>query len=91
MWLMLQQDKPDDYVIATGEYNKLSDFVELAFREVGLDWKEHVVLDPSFFRPTDLRRGLGDPSLSEKRLGWKAKYRMNDVVKMMIEAERGER
>ena len=87
MWRMLQQDQPDDYVIATGEYNRLSDFVELAFREVGLDWKEHVTLDPAFFRPTDLQRGLGDPSLAEKRLGWKARFRMKDVVRMMIEAE----
>ncbi len=87
MWLMLQQEKPGDYVIATGEYNRLSDFVELAFREVGLDWKNHVVLDPAFFRPTDLRRGLGDPSLAEERLGWKAKFRMKDVVRMMVLAE----
>jgi len=89
MWLMLQQNEPADYVIATGEYNRLSDFVELAFREVGLDWKEHVELDSAFFRPTDLKRGLGDPSLAEKKLGWKAKYRMKDVVSMMIAAERG--
>lgn len=90
MWLMLQQDKPADYVIATGEYNRLSEFVELAFNEVGLNWKDHVVLDPSFFRPTDLRRGLGDPTLAAKQLGWKAKYRMKDVVKMMIDAERSD-
>ncbi len=91
MWLMLQQNEPNDYVIATGEYNRLSDFVEVAFREVGLDWKDHVVLDPAFFRPTDLRRGLGDPSLAEKRLGWKAGFRMKDVVKMMVAAERENR
>lgn len=90
MWLMLQQDEPNDYVIATGEYNRLSDFVELAFKEVGLEWRDHVELDPAFFRPTDLKRGLGDPSLAAKRLGWKAKYRMKDVVSMMISAERGE-
>ena len=88
MWLMLQQDEPNDYVIATGEYNSLSDFVELAFKEVGLEWKDHVELDPAFFRPTDLKRGLGDPSLAAKRLGWKAKYRMKDVVSMMIDAEK---
>jgi GDPmannose 4,6-dehydratase len=88
MWLMLQQDKPDDYVIATGEYNSLSGFVERAFKEVGLDWKDHVVQDSSFFRPTDLKRGLGDPSHAAEQLGWKAKYRMKDVVRMMIEAER---
>ena len=87
MWLMLQQDEPRDYVIATGEYNSLSDFVDLSFKAVGLNWKDHVELDPAFFRPTDLKRGLGDPSLAAERLGWKAKYRMKDVVSMMIAAE----
>jgi GDPmannose 4,6-dehydratase len=88
MWLMLQQDQPRDYVIATGEYNRLSDFVEHAFNEVGLNWKDHVELDASFLRPTDLKRGLGDPSLAGKELGWKARYRMKDVVRMMIEGEK---
>ncbi|MEP6506585.1 MAG: GDP-mannose 4,6-dehydratase [Gemmatimonadales bacterium] len=88
MWLMLQQIEPRDFVIATGEYNRLSDFVELAFRQLGLDWKEHVKIDSSFLRPTDLQRGLGDPSLAEKELAWKAKYRMKDVVRMMVEAEK---
>lgn len=88
MWLMLQQDEPNDFVIATGEYNRLSDFVELAFKEVGLEWKDHVALDSAFLRPTDLKRGLGDPSLAAKRLGWKARYRMKDVVSMMMAAER---
>jgi GDPmannose 4,6-dehydratase len=89
MWRMLQRPEPRDYVIATGEVNKLSDFVESAFREVGLDWQEHVEVDPSLLRPTDLSRGVGDPSLAEKELGWSAKHRMRDVVRMMIEAERG--
>ena len=89
MWRMLQRPEPRDYVIATGEVNKLSDFVESAFREVGLDWQEHVEVDPSLLRPTDLSRGVGDPSLAEQELGWSAKHRMQDVVRMMIEAERG--
>ncbi len=88
MWLMLQQDTPRDYVIATGKVHRLADFVSLAFREVGLDWKDHVEQDNAFLRPTDLTRGQGDPSLAEKMLGWKAKYSMPDVVKMMVAGER---
>ena len=91
MWLMLQRDEPKDYVIATGETNKLSDFVEAAFKEVGLDWKEHIEVDQALLRPTDLERGVGDPSLAAKELGWSAKYRMRDVVRMMVEAEREQR
>jgi GDPmannose 4,6-dehydratase len=87
MWLMLQQGTPRDYVIATGNVHRLADFVDLAFREVGLNWKDHVEQDPAFLRPTDLTRGLGDPSLAEKVLGWKAKYSMPDVVRMMIAGE----
>jgi GDPmannose 4,6-dehydratase len=88
MWLMLQQSSPRDYVIATGKVSKLADFVEFAFREVGLDWKDHVEQDNAFLRPTDLTRGLGNPSLAEKLLGWKAKYAMPDVVRMMVAGER---
>jgi GDPmannose 4,6-dehydratase len=88
MWRMLQQDEPLDYVIATGEANKLSAFVEAAFNEVGLDWNDHVESDASLLRPTDLSRGVGDPSLAARKLGWKARYHMRDVVRMMIEAER---
>lgn len=87
MWRMLQQPTPRDYVIATGESNRLSDFVDHAFREVGLDWKDHVELDPSILRPTDLARGLGDPSRAAAELGWKAQYYMKDVVRMMVEGE----
>jgi GDPmannose 4,6-dehydratase len=88
MWRMLQQPTPRDYVIATGESNKLSDFVDRAFREVGLDWQDHVELDPTFLRPTDISRGLGDPSRAAAELGWKAQYHMKDVVRMMVEGER---
>ncbi len=87
MWLMLQQKSPEDFVIATGEVNSLASFVEAAFREVELDWKDHVELDPAFLRPTDLAGGLGDPSLAETKLGWKARYHMREVVRMMVEGE----
>lgn len=89
MWLMLQQPEPGDFVIATGEVNSLASFVELAFREVGLDWRDHVVLDPGILRPTDLARGVGDPSLAATKLGWSARHRMPDVVRLMVEGEQG--
>jgi GDPmannose 4,6-dehydratase len=87
MWLMLQQHTPADYVIATGERNRLSSFVDSVFRELGLDWKAHVETDPSFLRPTDIASGVGDPSLAAKNLGWKAKHHMSDVVRLMVEDE----
>jgi GDPmannose 4,6-dehydratase len=88
MWLMLQQETALDYVIATGELNTLEKFVALAFAEVGLDWKDHVETDPAFLRPTELAGGSGDPSLERTNLGWAAKSRMADVVRMMVEGER---
>jgi GDPmannose 4,6-dehydratase len=88
MWRMLQLDEPRDFVIATGEANPLSKFVELAFSEVGLDWQDHVKLDPGFVRPTDIARGIGNPELASDLLGWRAQYRMKDVVRMMIAGEK---
>ncbi len=88
MWAMLQQDEPDDYVIATGETNRLEEFVAEAFNCVGLNWREHVITDPSLYRPTEISIGRGDPAKAAKVLGWKARYRMRDVVRMMIDYER---
>ena len=87
MWRMLQQDRPDDYVIATGETRSLEEFVAAAFRRVGLDAGEHVVLDPSLKRPTDIEGNFADPGKAERVLGWKASARMDQVVHRMIEAE----
>jgi GDPmannose 4,6-dehydratase len=89
MYLMLQQEKPDDYVIATGESNKLEDFVAEAFKCFDLDWQDHVVIDKSFFRPTDIAVGRGHPAKAREELGWQAKYKMQDVVRMMVEAKQG--
>ena len=86
MYLMLQQDDPEDYVIATGESYSLADFVAQAFECVGLDWQDHVVTDTSLYRPTDIAWGGGNPKLAEGKLGWRAKYKMSDVVKMMVES-----
>lgn len=88
MWLMLQQDKADDFVIATGESHKLEDFVETAFLCVGLKWKDHVKTDSELLRPTDIMVGRGNPAKAHEKLGWQAKHGMKDVVRMMVEAER---
>jgi GDPmannose 4,6-dehydratase len=87
MYLMLQQDKPDDYAIATGISHKLQNFVATAFAELKLDWREHVVIDKSLFRPTDIALGKGNPNKANQKLGWKAHYQMDDVVRMMIQAK----
>ena len=87
MWLMLQQDEPDDYVVATGESHKLEEFVSQAFSCLGLDWQDHVVTDPSLLRPTEIIVGRGNPAKAYDKLGWKAHYTMPDVVKMMVNEE----
>ena len=89
MWLMLQQDKPEDFVIATGESHSLEEFVETAFSAVSLNWRDHVLLDPGLLRPTDLAAGRGNPAKAHASgWGWQARYRMRDVVRLMAEAER---
>lgn len=85
MWLMLQQQNAEDYVIATGETNKLSDFTRVVFEEVGLNWKSHVSYDKSLYRPTDIAEGHANPNKAGEKLGWKARYNMNDVAKLMVE------
>lgn len=89
MWLLLQQDKPEDFVIATGMTHPLSAFIEQAFQEVGLDWHDHVDSDQQFFRPTDLRIGRADPSKARQKLGWTATHTMVDVVRKIVAVERG--
>ncbi|OKH24169.1 GDP-mannose 4,6-dehydratase [Hydrococcus rivularis NIES-593] len=87
MHLMLQQDKPDDYAIATGESYSLEAFVAEAFACVGLDWRDRVITDSSLLRPTDLAISRGNPTKAKKHLGWQAQYKMPDVVRMMVEAK----
>jgi GDPmannose 4,6-dehydratase len=86
MYLMLQQEEPDDYVIATGVAYPLEEFVRSAFVCVGLDWQEHLVTDASLYRPTEIAVGRGNPAKAKQKLGWEAKYKMPDVVRMMVEA-----
>lgn len=87
MWLMLQQDRPEDYVIATGEVHSVREFAELAFAEVGLDWKEHVEIDPKYFRPLELNVLQGDASKAAKRLGWTPKVRYEELVRIMVQSD----
>ncbi len=83
MWLMLQKNEPDDYIIATGETNSLQEFVNIAFRKVGLYWKNHVTLNPSLLRPADLKISKANPLKAAKDLNWQARYKMVDVIELM--------
>ena len=87
MWMMLQQTQPDDFVIATGTMYSLTDFVREAFAALGLDWREHVDLNPSLLRPTDVEYSIGDPAKAEKQLRWKAKIKGADLIRKLVEAE----
>lgn len=86
MWLMLQQDAPEDYVIATGHTATLEQFVHETFKCLGLDWKKYVVVDEEFFRPTDLLVSRADISKAQSKLGWNATFKMPDVVRGMLSA-----
>lgn len=86
MWLMLQQDKPDDYVIATGETHSIKEFLDLAFTEIGIkDWKPYVKQDSRFMRPAEVDLLIGDYSKAKKKLGWKPKVSFPQLVKMMVQ------
>jgi len=87
MWLMLQQDQPDDYVIATGETHSVREFCEEAFRYVGLNWQDYVEIDPRYFRPAEVDLLIGDSSKAEKKLGWKPKTHFKELVRIMVDAD----
>ncbi len=86
MWRMLQQEQPEDFVIATGSSASLEDFVRIAFMNLDLDWSAYVVSDQRFFRPSDIDWSQGNPERASKRLGWEAKTRMPELVKLMLDA-----
>jgi len=88
MWRMLQQDTAEDYVIATGQSNSLKSFVEAAFSCLGLNWEDYVEVDNSLLRPSEIMDGCGNPSKAREKLGWRQKYMMEDVVRMMVEEEK---
>jgi GDPmannose 4,6-dehydratase len=87
MWIMLQQDKPGDYVVATGVGASVKDFAEASFTHVGLNWEDHVELDKRYIRPTEVDALIGDPSKAEKVLGWKAKTHWKALAELMVEAD----
>jgi GDPmannose 4,6-dehydratase len=87
MWLMLQQDRPDDYVVATGETHSVKELVELSFAALDLDWKQHVVIDERFLRPAEVDLLVGDPTKAEKTLGWHRDVEFAELVQMMVEAD----
>ena len=85
MWRMLQQDKPDDYVLATGRTHSIKDFLDLAFKEIGIsDWSKYVKQDPRFMRPAEVDLLIGDPSKAQKKLKWKPKVSFEELVSMMV-------
>jgi len=87
MWLMLQQDVPDDYVLATGEAHSVREFCEIAFGRAGLDWEQYVVVDPEFFRPAEVDYLLGDPTKARTELSWKPTTSFDQLVTMMVDAD----
>ena len=88
MWLMLQQDKPDDYVIATGETYSVKDFLKEAFSYVDLDWEKYVEIDQKYFRPAEVDLLIGDPTKAKEKLGWEPKVKFKELVKMMVDSDR---
>jgi GDPmannose 4,6-dehydratase len=87
MWLMLQQDEPDDYVIASGVAHSVRDFVEAAFGHAGLDWQKHVVTDPALLRPAEVEHLIGDSTKARTTLGWKPEVDFEGLVKLMMDAD----
>lgn len=87
MWLMLQQDKPEDYVIATGQTHSVQDFCEAAFSHLDLDWRKYVEIDPAFYRPAEVNLLIGDPSKAKRELGWEPKVSFRELVARMVDAD----
>src|SRR3954451_7083682 len=88
MWLMLQQDKADDYVIATGQTNTVRDCVQVAFDQAGIDdWEKYVVIDPAFVRPAEVDQLIGDPSKAKRDLGWEPKTTFEQLIRLMVDAD----
>src|SRR5204862_6240949 len=88
-WLMLQQEKPEDYIIATGEADSVGEFVELGFSAAGLDWRRHVEVDRRYFRPTEVDALRGDPAKARGVLGWEPRVTFAELVTMMVRHDLG--
>lgn len=87
MWLMLQQDEPDDFVIATGETHSVREFLDVAFSRVGLDWQDYVEMDPRYLRPSEVELLLGDPSKARDQLGWQPRTTFAELVNLMVDCD----
>ena len=87
IWLMLQQSKADDYVIATGETHSVKEFLKLAFEYVGLNWKKYVIIDKELYRPAEVNLLIGDFNKAKRRLGWKPAVKFENLVKMMVDSD----
>ncbi|MFN2186583.1 MAG: GDP-mannose 4,6-dehydratase [Anaerolineae bacterium] len=87
MWLMLQQDLPDDYVVGMGETHSVRELCKVAFDRVGLDWERYVVSDPAFYRPAEVDLLVSDPAKAKKKLGWEAKVSFEELIQMMVDAD----
>jgi GDPmannose 4,6-dehydratase len=87
MWLMLQQDQPDDYVVATGETHSVREFLEESFRYAGLDWTKYVELDPRYLRPSEVDLLIGDASKAKLQLNWEPKTKFKELVRLMVDAD----
>jgi GDPmannose 4,6-dehydratase len=87
MWMMLQQDRPSDYVVATGVGATVQQFVEVAFAHAGLNWQDHLEIDKKYIRPTEVNALIGDPSKAQRELGWSAKTHWQDLAKLMVDAD----
>ena len=84
---MLQQEKPEDYVIATGESHSVKEFLQEAFNYVGLDWEKHVVIDPRYYRPTEVDVLIGNPAKAKAKLNWQSKTTFKELVRIMVDAD----
>src|SRR6184192_4817572 len=87
MWLMLQQKEPDDYVIATGETHSVRELLEETFSYAGLDWQKYVEIDPRYHRPAEVDLLIGDPGKAKRKLGWEARTKFKDLVRLMVDAD----
>ena len=87
MWLMLQQDRPDDYVIASGASHSVRDLVEIAFAHAGLDWRAHVRTDPALLRPAEVDHLIGNPAKARAELGWRPDIDFEALIRMMVDAD----
>ncbi len=87
MWLMLQRDEPKDYIIGTGVSHTVRELCQVAFEHVGLNWQDHVVSDPKFMRPTEIKDLVADSSLAKKELNWQPKTEFTELVKLMVDAD----